>query len=290
MGSKLALQKENAMASPFPGMDPFLEGEMWQEFHETLASAIRVQLLGKLGAKYVALLAKRYVLNRPSLGIFDAPTSRVVYPDVHIIAEARPAYAVRPTASAVGMTPVMIPVLEQAWEPAAEVISPVWERVPQLSVEIRDIAQRRLVTVIELLSPANKQGEGYREYADRRLDLMQTATHLLEIDLLRGGQRLELYGHMPSGDYYVYLSRFQQRPRTQVWPIHLRDALPTVPVPLLPPDADVTLDIQAAVDGCFALVGYERLLNYIDPLPPPALEAEDAAWVQECLAQAIRQE
>ena len=33
------------MASPFPGMDPYLEGEMWQEFHETLAGAIRGQLL-----------------------------------------------------------------------------------------------------------------------------------------------------------------------------------------------------------------------------------------------------
>ena len=269
------------MASPFPGMDPFLEGEMWQEFHERLANRISEHLMRALPAKYVALLAKRYVLNRPSLGIFDAPTTRVVYPDVHVIAETRSAYAVRPAGGAAGMTAV----LEQAWEPAAEVISPVWERVPQLSVEIRDIAQRRLVTVIELLSPANKQGEGYREYADRRLDLMQTATHLLEIDLLRGGQRLELYGHIPSGDYYVYLSRFQQRPRTQLWPIHLRDRLPSVPVPLLPPDADVTLDIQAAVDGCFALVGYERLLQYADPLPPPALEAEDAAWVYERLVK-----
>ncbi len=269
------------MASPFPGMDPYLEGEMWQEFHERLANRISEHLMRTLPAKYVALLAKRYVLNRPSLGIFDAPSKRVVYPDVHVIAETRPAYAVRPMGGAADMAPI----LEQAWQPAAEVISPVWERVPQLSVEIRDIAQRRLVTVIELLSPANKQGAGYREYADRRLDLMQTATHLLEIDLLRGGQRLELYGHIPSGDYYIYLSRFQQRPRTQLWPIHLRDRLPTVPVPLLPPDADVTLDIQAAVDGCFALVGYERLLNYTDPLPPPALAVEDAAWVQEHLAK-----
>jgi len=33
------------MPSPFPGMDPSLEGDMWQEFHETLASAMRAQLM-----------------------------------------------------------------------------------------------------------------------------------------------------------------------------------------------------------------------------------------------------
>ncbi len=74
------------MASPFPGMDPYLEGEMWQEFHETLAGAIRGQLVRKLPEKYVALLAKRYVVATPSAGalaglsIVDWPTQRVIYP------------------------------------------------------------------------------------------------------------------------------------------------------------------------------------------------------------------
>ncbi len=40
------------MPSPFPGMDPYLEGEMWQEFHETLAAEIRSQLLAQLPANY----------------------------------------------------------------------------------------------------------------------------------------------------------------------------------------------------------------------------------------------
>lgn len=57
------------MPSPFPGMDPYLEGELWQEFHETLASEIRAQLLKQLPTKYVALLAKRYVIGTPTSGI-----------------------------------------------------------------------------------------------------------------------------------------------------------------------------------------------------------------------------
>jgi hypothetical protein len=69
-------------------MDPYLKGELWQEFHETLASAIRAQLMPRLAPKYVALLAKRYVLDRSALGVFDAPIARIMYPNVHVVASA----------------------------------------------------------------------------------------------------------------------------------------------------------------------------------------------------------
>jgi len=140
-----------------------------------------------------------------------------------------------------------------------------------------------LVTVIEILSPVNKRGEGWRDYVDRRTELLQTRTHLLEIDLLRQGTRIPLVGQLPPASYYVYLSRTQRRPRTQVWPVQLRDRLPAVPVPLLSPDPDVPLDLQAAVTACFDLVGYERLLDYAAPPPPPPLSESDAAWAAEVL-------
>jgi hypothetical protein len=101
-----------------------------------------------------------------------------------------------------------------------------------LSVEIRDIAQRRLVTLIEILSPTNKRGDGAREYNERRWEILRTQTHLLEIDLLCEGERLVLHGQLPVAAYYVFLSRTNRRPRTEVWPVALRDPLPVVPVPL----------------------------------------------------------
>jgi len=258
------------MSSPFPGMDPYLEGEVWQEFHETLANAIRAQLLPRLSAKYVALLAKRYVLDWPVLSILDVPAERVIYPDVHVAAlRERADMAFAP--AGIGLA-----------EPPFELLSPIPEQVPLLDVEIRDVAERRLVTVIEILSPVNKRGEGWRDYVDRRTELLQTRTHLLEIDLLQG-TRIPLVGELPSASYYVYLSRTQRRPRTQVWPVQLRDRLPTVPVPLLPPDPDVPLDLQAAVKACFDLVGYERLLDYAAPHPPPPLNESNAAWAAEVL-------
>src|SRR3989442_7552602 len=262
------------MPSSFPGMDPYLEGDMWQEFHETLASAMRAQLMPLLVPRYVALLAKRYILTRPTLGIVDLPP-RMVYPDVHVVAP--PA---APPATGRDGAPIAVV------EPAVELPSILSEEVPQLSIEIRDVAQRLLVTVIEILSPVNKRSEGARDYDARRTELLSTRTHLLEIDLLRRGTRIQLDGEPPSAPYYIYLSRWQRRPLTQVWPLPLRAPLPAVPVPLLPPDPDVPLDMQAAVQACFDLVSYERLLDYTSPPPTPEFNPEDAAWVDEVLRTA----
>jgi hypothetical protein len=270
------------MPSPFPGMDPYLEGEMWQEFHDTLAHAIRAQLMPQLRPKYTALLSKRYVINTPILGIFGLPSERIFYPDVHIVKPSpgidttpMPSFAGKPQAGGAAVAVA---------EPSVELVSAVPEEMPVLSVEIRDVAKRQLVTVIEILSPANKRGEGAREYDERRADLLKLRTHLMEIDLLRRGRRIPLHGELPPASYYVYLSRVQRRPLTEVWPISLREPLPAVPVPLIPPDPDVPLDLQAAVDACFELVGYERLLDYSTPPPPPELDDEDAAWVNERLS------
>jgi hypothetical protein len=250
-------------------MDPYLEGELWQEFHDRLASQISVQLLPLLRPKYVALLAKRYVLDRAALSVLDLQLEqRVMCPDVHVVQMHEAGTASQPT----GIT-----------TPTAELTSLMDEEIPILSVEIRDVAERRLVTVVEILSPVNKRGEGSRDYIERRNPLLHTRTHVLEIDLLRHGSRIPLQGPLPVAPYYVFLSRFTRRPRTEVWAIPLRQRLPVVPVPLLPPDEDVPLDLQAATDACFALVGYERLLNYYEPPPPPAFSEADTAWITERL-------
>ena len=167
-------------------------------------------------------------------------------------------------------------------EPTIEIESEMSEQVPLLAVEVRDVAERRLVTAIEIFSPANKFAPGYAEYLARREALLQTHTHLLEIDLLRRGERIALRRPLPPAPYYVFLSRFQRRPLTAVWALPLRERLKVVPVPLLPPDPDVALDLQAAVDACFALVGYERLIDYA-AAPLPALEPEDTDWAAERL-------
>jgi hypothetical protein len=68
--------------------------------------------------------------------------------------------------------------------------------------------------------------------------------------------------------------------------MHLRVPLPTVPVPLIEPDPDVPLDLQAAVDACFALVGYERLLDYSDAPPLSRLATDESVWAEAVLKAA----
>lgn len=260
-------------------MDPYLEGEpegeIYQEFHDRLANQISEQLMPLLAPRYVALLAKRYVLDRPALGIFDVPQERTFYPDVHVVTP--------PGAPATTKSNREDTILS---EPPIELPSILPEEVPVLSVEIRDVAERRLVTMIEILSPVNKRGEGARDYAERRMELLRTRVHVLEIDLLRRGTRIQLAGEPPPAPYYVYLSRWQRRPYTQIWPISLRDRLPTAPVPLLPPDSDVPLDLQSAIDECFELVGYHRLLDYAKSPPRPDFNEDDAAWIDDVLQAA----
>ncbi len=256
--------------SPFPGMDPYLEGEIWQEFHGRLANQISQQLMPKLKPKYVALLHKYHTLDESGLGIAGSATKQAIYPDMSVT-EIKEAVVPYQTITA----------------PAVELISPMPSEVPLLQVHIRDVAERRLVTVIEILSPANKRGKGFQQYLNKRKDLLTTQTHLLELDLLRGGERLPLQGgQLPPAPYYVFLSRFTKHPFTGVWPIQLRETLPTVPVPLLPPDEDVPLVLQQAIDACFELVEYhEYLLDYNQPPPEPTFESEDQAWIERVTKQ-----
>lgn len=61
-------------------------------------------------------------------------------------------------------------------------------RLPHGTIEIRDVTNRELVTAIEVLSPTNKRGDGYREYLDKRRRILSSMAHLMEIDLLRKGE------------------------------------------------------------------------------------------------------
>ncbi len=241
---------------------------MWQEFHDTLAHAIRQQLQTKLSPKYVALLNKYYAHGIGLTATGFAPR-QTLYPDVGVV---------QPTANSGGTLTLERPPLTV---PTLTLQSQLPHEYPILTVEIRDVAERRLVTVIEILSPVNKLGKGFDEYLDKRTELLQTATHLLEIDLLRQGKRLTFDGgELPDKPYFIFLSRFTHRPQTDIWAMDVRDSLPTVPVPLLPPDPDVPLDLQDAVTACFELVGYQRLLDYTVPPPPPKFSDDDATWIQ----------
>lgn len=143
-------------------------------------------------------------------------------------------------------------------------------------VEIRDRANRDLITVIELLSPSNKKSRPDREqYIAKRSQLLASSVHLVEIDLLRGGPRMPLE-ELTRCDYYALVSRTEQRPHAGIWPIALRDPLPRIPIPLQAPHADVHLDLQQVLHRIHDAAGYEDYIYQGTPHPP--LTAEETAW------------
>jgi hypothetical protein len=142
-----------------------------------------------------------------------------------------------------------------------------------------------LVTAIEVLSPTNKRGEGYQEYLNRRRQLLYSSAHLIEIDLLRSGQRVPMQQPLPPAAYFVLVSRAERRPIVEVWPIQLSMRLPIIPVPLWAGDPDVTLDLQLALDTIYDALNYDLSLDYTRS-PEVPLQGEEAVQVRQQLEAA----
>src|SRR5205823_1924449 len=148
-----------------------LEGDLWTTFHSPMAPEIARQLTPKLAPRYVALTEKRYLIDSPEeLEI----AIEGCYPDVGIMKVGKERRGAR--VGAMAPAPLEMPTV-------------LAENVPHFWVEIRDVKNRKLVTVIEFLSPWNKRGPGREEYLEKRTRLLRSAAHLMEIDLVRRGLR-----------------------------------------------------------------------------------------------------
>ncbi len=239
-------------------------------FHTQLIAEIARQLAPKLQPKYLALTNERFVLEEVA-DVSVATTS--IYPDVSVIDAKR-------EPSGEGGVAIAAPL---------RLATIVPDRVPQVSVEIRETATRRLVTAIKVLSPTNKRGEGRKEYRRKRRRILLSTSHLLEIDLLRQGQRVPMQQRLPNAPYFVLLNRAEERPISDVWPIHLGEALPSVPVPLLPGDADVPLGLQQALTNVYDLLRYDLAIDYARP-PESLLPPQLTAWAEKLLRAAGRRQ
>src|SRR5205085_10190617 len=149
-------------------------------------------------------------------------------------------------------------------------------------IEIRDRWSRKLITIIELLSPSNKNpGPDRDQYLAKRRGILRSPAHFVEIDLLRGGPRMPA-AEAPAADYCVMVSQAEDRPRAGLWPISLRDALPKIPIPLHPGDPLPHLDLQAVLHEVYDLADYRKYVYEDSPKPP--LRAEDEAWAKGVIA------
>jgi hypothetical protein len=161
-------------------------------------------------------------------------------------------------------------------------------------VEILDADRgHKLVTLIEIVSPSNKHpGPDRRAYETKQREVLSSEASLIELDLLRSGQRLLPYPELEAvvdsltPDYLVLLNR--SRLRQDLWmdytlyPVRLAEPLPCIPVPLAGNDPDILLDLQVAFNRVYREGPYLRAIDYTQPPNPPLNEAE-AAWAEEQL-------
>ncbi|MBI5348086.1 MAG: DUF4058 family protein, partial [Chloroflexi bacterium] len=159
------------MPSPFPGMNPYFEdSDLWPSVHHSLADALIGQLNPRIGPKYYADVETRTVIEdiaitlpsmRPDAGIFhqlDVDTSPVMMGEAVVIAPEAP----------------------------LKRVALVEDRVKLHAVQLYVTETNQLVTSIEILSPYNKrQGEGLDQYRQKRKNILHSAVHFIELDLLR---------------------------------------------------------------------------------------------------------
>jgi hypothetical protein len=262
------------MPSPFPGMDPYLEEPaLWPDVHGALLFEMRAVLNAVLPPRYRAAVDRYVWLHEP-----DADTrERLGRPDTSVID-----HSTAPEGAALSGSTLTAPAL---------VTLPVVRREGTRYMRIIDQRNRRVVTVIELLSPSNKDpGQDRDDYLGKRNEYLATGTNLVEIDLLRGGARLPLgEPHPGPADYYVLVSRAADFPKAGVWAFSVRDPFPEIPVPLNPEDESVKLDLKGCLDRAYDEGRYHLEVDYTRP-PLPPLRGPDADWARQLLANRPRPE
>jgi hypothetical protein len=255
-------------------MDPFLEAaELWEDMHANLATELRAQLQPQLVPRYVAVLAPYITYEDIEIG-----TMQAIKPDV-AVQSREPDAAAAPAVASITAPLLGLSTLAEPEVPAKS-----------QRIEIRTVGPETLVTVIELLSPANKRSgtESFEAYQRKRRDLLRSDVHLLEIDLLRRGVRWPIDSDVPAAPYFVFLSRVALRPQVEIWPIQLDQPLPRIPVPLYGADPDVVIDLGAALARVYELGAYDLRIDYRRNVPPPALPEANAARLAAILQAAGR--
>ncbi|MGH8273783.1 MAG: DUF4058 family protein [Gammaproteobacteria bacterium] len=253
------------MKTPFPGMDPFLEQPaFWPDFHATFINYWREAVGDLLPSGYEATLGERvYLVER------DPDERKLGYPDVAVTrhAEAHSLGTFRDSGAVATLEPVTIPVT-------------MLEGPRETYIEILYQPESRLVAALELLSPANKESPGRLQYLAKRQALLLQDVHLVELDLLLSGRRLLFNKPLPAADYYYSIARAEQRPDCQVYHWTLRQALPTLPVPLRRPDADLQIDLGAVFATVYQRAKFFRRVDYQGPVPE-FIGDVDRQWVEE---------
>ena len=253
------------MPSPFPGMNPYLEHpSLWAGIHHRLITAIANDLGPKLRPKYIVAIEERvYEVNGdmtllvgvPDISVQSSPSAQSPSSNLAVALKTQP----------------------------TEVLLPIPEILTEAYLEIHAVETEEVVTIIEVLSPKNKQvGIGRLQYETKRLKILGSATHFVEIDLLRQGNSMEMVGDFEQSHYRIVVSHSETRPKAQLYSFNLQDRIPEFPVPLKASEPEPAIDLKSLLDEIYDRGSYDLRIDYSRP-PIPALSELDIVWLNETL-------
>ena len=259
---------------PFPGMDPWMQ-TMWGDTHATLAGAARTRLNEVLPDDLRAVTEETVVLT--------SERRKTVRPDNAVLRQEPATFG----EDGGGGTAVAAPPATATFER----ISLADDPETQYSLRIEEPAAGRVVTVIEWVSPTNKNDDGAREqYREKRSAWWGRRVNTVDIDLTRGSavRRDELLRPVvprggPLPDYFVGVWVAERPMEARGYRASLRERLPVIEVPLREGEAAVPLDLQALTETAWR-TGRWWLADHYAPCEPP-LPADDAAWAARRLAE-----
>lgn len=264
------------MPSPFPGMDPYIEAcGLWADFHNHLIEQIAWQLADVTPERYIVRTGERSYLV---LVESEGKASHPFLPDVSVTTPRGRKKGGKKGGTALAEPDIQAkPHVLRAFvtEEYREKFLEIYETEPEM----------RLVTSIEVLSPSNKRPgtEGWDLYQRKRQSILLGNVNLVELDLLRGGQRMPMFDPWPSSPYTLTVARARKPHACLVWEAYFQHPLPAILVPLAKPDPDLTLSLQPLIETIYRRFRYEQSIHYTAELTP-SLNAEESAWCRQRLS------
>jgi hypothetical protein len=165
--------------------------------------------------------------------------------------------------------------------------SVIREQYAEEFIEIRNRTDGRLVTLVEVVCPANKTTPaGRTAYLDKRKEALVCRAGVVEIDLVLQGKPTLTYSRdgLPEYDYAVTVTRSTAPDRYEIYTATLQKRLPKFKVPLAADDRDALLDLQAAFGRAYDLGSFASQVDYKGPPPPDVPVSDDnKKWLHDLL-------
>ncbi len=183
---------------------------------------------------------------------------------------------------------ILSPLLRPKYFVAVE--ERIYEEIKERYLEVKRVETKEVVTTIEILSPINKwSGEGRTSYKTKRQRVLSSNTHLVEIDLLRGGVPLPIMETTIKSHYQILVSRSERRPQADLYAFNIQNSIPSFLLPLRTGDVEPIVDLQTILNELYDRASYDLVIDYHQEPIPSLSNKTDFDWLDTLLrAQGLR--